>query len=401
MVAFTLPPTIVHIDPNEDRYCRIILQQIDRALEREPSREALLNLLQIAKPSLTDGDISNKSSRAKAMRSLDILIHPDKHSSGDVTAANKRFQDKQIFVDKCESLLMMNGPGGTIQSIQEKNVSKFPLQFHISDIWPFLSNMQAEPIVPTSETLDGITNETAMAFKCVNYRGTIAHGKMTELCYDLSAAKQSVKKSAAGVFFGLGGHITLNNSIEDIKEELMNRGPVLSVSFFLKKAFLDAGDHSHAFESSLVNHRHAVLIVGWKQTAFGEMWLIRSSKISRDIPVSMGQYSIEAEVLAPSNDFSDTPWQNEDKAFDVPDLPDNWYSLSKLNTPASSEELESLFRNLKCSWSKAVSSKMPFVIRQAEKKARSRYAHLTDIEWDESTRQWQLHSTFCDQQWTN
>ena len=376
----------------EARFGRLILQHVDKALGKEPSREALLDLLQIADPSFTEDDIDNETKRSSTLRSLKLLVHPDKHAGGGT--ATKRFQDTQTFFDKCESCLHRR----TKKARKEHRSSKtLPPHFHITDKWPYLENAHKHPIAPNGN-VDGKTVQRIIAYKSVNCRGAIAHGKRTELGYGFSCVTKQSGKSAANVFDDHGGHKSFD-SADAIKEEIMNRGPVVSTSFRLSDAFLNAGDHAHAFEASLVNQEHAVLIVGWKLTAFGEMWLIRSSKKSCDIPIALGQYSLEEEVLAPSSDFSNKPWQKPQKAFDISMSTDDWYSWSTLDAVVTSEELESIFKILECSWQEVIILKPSLVIRQEGKIARSRYAYPEDIEWVASSKEWSVQFAFCDDKW--
>ena len=243
-----------------------------------------------------------------------------------------------------------------------------------------------------------------IAFKCINYRGAIAHGKKTELSYQYDCVVAWEKSTnARDVFYYYGGGSKELKSIEEIKDEIMQNGPVVSSSFHFSQAFLNAGDHSHLFEANLMDQRHAILIVGWKQIASGEMWLARTSKSSTknddDISIAMGQFSLEVDVHAPSCDLSDRYWQNNDRAFDIPNIPTDWYSWFNIQSRCSGSDLERLFKALGCSWKTATSSKQLFVVRDPTKKARSRYAYLTDIEWIEASNDWDIDATFCDQEW--
>jgi len=83
----------------EVRFGKIIVQQVDCALKEEPGRDSLLILLKIAEPALLDADLTDTSTRESALRSLKLLVHPDKHPS-DPTST-KRFQDTQAFYDQC------------------------------------------------------------------------------------------------------------------------------------------------------------------------------------------------------------------------------------------------------------------------------------------------------------
>jgi len=54
----------------EARFGRIIFQPVDKGLEAEPSRDALLVLLRIADPSVTETDLGDEQKPISAFRNL-------------------------------------------------------------------------------------------------------------------------------------------------------------------------------------------------------------------------------------------------------------------------------------------------------------------------------------------
>jgi len=376
----------------EARLRNIFLQQVDKALAEEPSRDALLCLLQITDPALTDVDLDSKTKRERTLRNLKLLIHPDKHPSDN--HATKRFQDTQSFCDACLSCLKNKKKRKKQTSPRSVN---FPLEFHVQDNWPFLAvNSHYHPILPSHKMGCAKIIEKALSYTCINYRGAIAHGKPADLVWKFSSVSGSSAASARRLFEKLGGCNDLN-SIDKIKTEIMTRGPVVSTSFRLTRGFLNAGENASCFDTSLTGDSHAILIVGWKLSAFGEMWLVRSVRGSNEIPISMGQFSIEDEVLAPANDFSQWTWQDESKAFDVYSLGStDWYTWTALELHEKSESLEKLFKVLGCKMSKALSHKIRFVLRDGNKKSRSRWAYLTDLEWEEENKWWNISLQLCE-----
>jgi hypothetical protein len=366
----------------EARFGRIILRQVDKALEEEPNREALLNLLQIADPSFQESDLGNPSRQEKAVRALKLLIHPDKHKNDQ--SATERFQKTQNFFEQA-----LQAPGESHNG-RKKRKRSTATHFHVQDPWPFLSHLHKEPVAPASITPDAVQLEKMIAYKCINYRGAIAHGKNTELRYDFNSVQTNAAESAIQLFQGHGGYKQLH-TVQEIKDELQTRGPVISTSFHLQ-AFLN----SHEDELSM--SCHPVLIVGWKETE----WLVRTFKGDTDICIAIGQYSMEEQVLAPTHDFTDEMWQKEDKVYVAPGLPSpDWYHWTAIILTCSSSKLEALFQDLNCSWGTALANREPFVIREETNKARSRYAHLTDIAWDRDKKQWQISADFCDEEWTS
>jgi len=272
-----------------------------------------------------------------------------------------------------------------------------PVEFHVQDKWPFLakgSNLH-HPIVPSSEILDELAVAKTIAFKCINYRGAIAHGKETDIFFGFSDVSNNDSTSTHELFQNRGGS-KIFESVEDIKTEIMTCGPDVSTSFYLTQGFLNAGEHSSYFHASLVGGNHALLIVGWKLSAFGEMWLARSIRGSHDIPIAIGQFSIEDKVLAPTNDFSQYAWQNEKKAFDMEGIGQyDWYSWGRLECSISDGRLSALFQALGCSVSEALKKENYVVVRDAKKKARSRAAYLKNITWVEDTKSWSIKLSFA------
>ena len=77
-----------------------------------------------------------------------------------------------------------------------------------------------------------------IAFKCINYRGAIAHGKKTELSYQYDCVVAWEKSTnARDVFYNYGGGSKELKSIEEIKDEIMQNGPVVSSSFHSPRRF--------------------------------------------------------------------------------------------------------------------------------------------------------------------
>ncbi|CAB9499738.1 expressed unknown protein [Seminavis robusta] len=383
----------------EARFGRIILQQVDKALQEEPSRDALFWLLQIVDPSLDKEGFCNERKRASTFRQLKLLIHPDKNND-DKQHATKRFQDVQTFFDQCTGTGLHKQR--TRRKKQHTNMN-LPSYFHVNGKWAFLAShalgINGPPHVFWDCRVSGQELELTMAYKCINCRGTIAHGKTTEVTYNYHHVVEASAKTAKELFEDFGGSKPLG-SVNEIKEEIMARGPVVSTSFCYSQPFFEASAHATDFQNGLVGSNHALLIVGWQQTACGEVWLVRSKNGATDIPIAIGQYSLEEDVIAPVSDLSNRPWQEPKKAFDVPRLPAEWYSWTYIQMYCDDNELQHLFKALGTSVISSVNKKVPFVIRESEKKARSRWAYLTDLEWIEAGNNWKVKANFFDDERT-
>jgi len=60
-----------------DPFRRLFLDQVDIIIKKEPSREVLLTLLQLATPGLVT--LGNTTETKKIFRALLLRVHPDKH----------------------------------------------------------------------------------------------------------------------------------------------------------------------------------------------------------------------------------------------------------------------------------------------------------------------------------
>jgi len=323
---------------------------------------------------------------------LPILIHPDKQPND--SNATRRFQDTQTFYVSCCALLNTKPKKKNPKGRTSPRSVNIPHAFHVQDKWPFLSDVTAAPILPTGADQTEHDVARTIAYKCINYRGAIAHGKCTGLVYRYAQVSASARVSASKVLESFGG-AKLLESVDDIKAEIMANGPVISTSFLLMQVFLNACEHCSSFSSSLKDECHALLIVGWKVSSFGEMWLVRSIRGNNDIPIAIGQYSIEEDVIAPKSDLFRNPWQPVDRSFDVDLSGFDWYTWTGISTNIDSTKLEPLFKALGCSWAKALNLRKRFYIREKGKEAKSREAYLTNIEWMEN-KMWKISATFCD-----
>lgn len=317
----------------EGVFWNIIRHQIVETIKQEPSHESLLILLKLGDPSITDADVDDETKRSSAFRKLKRLIHPDKHQ--DDSKCTKLFQDAQAFFESSIKELYCRPKKKPKCS---HSSSSFPSSFHVEEKWPWLSEGGRKPIVSVSDFVSTETLQKVMAFKCINFRGAIAYGRKTELTFGSPDVCKSNGKTAEEVFQAWGGSKRLE-SIEEIKEEISTNGPVVSSSFRLSKAFLETGEHRSQFEPKLANNGfHPLLLVGWKVSRQGEMWLVRSFVGKSDILIPIGQFDIEENVVGPtknndclsgiSNIYSHPP--------SGPTAPPNLYSHLPLGSVPSS-----------------------------------------------------------------
>ena len=256
----------------------------------------------------------------------------------------------------------------------------FPQNYKISDNWFYLE--------PKQKVCDTKDIPAQVAFQCVNKRGAIAHGRDTELNFDVLTMDENPFRSVGEVFEDLGG-MTFLKDITSIKTELLTKGPVVSTSFLLTEAFMSAVENAARFDPTLVNQKYPVLIVGWEHTAFGEVWLIQPLIKGQYVDIqkiAFRQFGIDDVVVAPLNNFDSTPWQGG-PYFDIdlsespfPDWCTTWQGIE---TNINSKDLEKLGAVLSEDFITASRKRTRFVIRDSTKIARSRACYLTKVEYQE------------------
>jgi len=268
----------------------------------------------------------------------------------------------------------------------------FPRDFIVTDKWSFLQPKQRVcelPDIPTQ-----------VAFQCVNKRGAIAHGRDTELNFDVLTMDSNPFKTVKEVFDDLGGTKVVEGIVA-IKQEIMNRGPVVSTSFFLTGDFMSSTENANRFDPGLVGQKYPVLIVGWEHTAFGEVWNIQPLVKGRYLDVqkiAFRQFGIDETCLAPTNNFNNTPWQSG-PYFDV-DMSDTPFpewctSWSGVETSITSKDLENLGDVLGEDFINAEKRRIRFVIRDRNNVAHSRACCLTKVKKEKGVKPWLVEVSYA------
>lgn len=106
-----------------------------------------------------------------------------------------------------------------------------------------------------------------------------------------------------------GGGSKVLDTVDEIKEELTKRGPVVSTSFVPSKEFVSTSDHKSAFLKKRVGKPHELLIIGWKLTPTGEVWLVKPLRGESIIQLAFGQFAVDDVVMAPESSFQNEHWQ--------------------------------------------------------------------------------------------
>mmetsp|Transcript_33241 Transcript_33241/g.54307 ORF Transcript_33241/g.54307 Transcript_33241/m.54307 type:complete len:256 (+) Transcript_33241:307-1074(+) len=236
-----------------------------------------------------------------------------------------------------------------------------------------------------------------VAYQCINARGAIAHGKNIQLKFSSEQAIEKVKQGlgAKEVLGGFGGAKELS-SAEEIKEEIMKRGPVVSTSFEPNEAFLD--------QNSSLRQQMDFLIVGWTQEPAGEVWIVAplaaSNFLLPNVHVSFGQFGIDDCCVAPIDSLENLPWESGPyldinmTGVDV-GWRTGWEALTHNVTKIS--DIEPLLKEIGTVRISSPRNGVPpqdhlVCIRDINKKAHSRRGILRSVEWIKN--QWKITVSF-------
>jgi hypothetical protein len=458
-----VPLLILREDPRlemepADPFRQFFLTSIQSIVRQDPNASSLLQLLQTVAPSLTVDQISDSVDRNKAFKLLKLRIHPDKHLS-DLNQATKLFQDVQEFFHRCCQQLEYGGAiAETSSSVHDKNrkrksktgddtddnagvfpqekksstgLIQYSVNFTVFDKWKYMTT--DTPSKPLNEDLTKQREEdtrtipseylsSMIAFRCLNARGAIAHGKKithgfawddvklhpSDKCVDKATGTTTNESTVPRIFQTYGGGCKVLSTVSQIKDELLHRGPVVSLSFSLSSEYLQClassnKSYSHQFVKDKVGGYHEMLIVGWALTLYGEVWLCQplfpdqtdtstcnSDGIDLFIPISMGHFGIDRTCIAPKLVSLDHLCWQKGPYFDVDfnDTPD-WREWGELELPLVDMELKRMFNVfLPQGFSKACSDRTPIVLRDKNKFAHSDTFVATDLKWAEKTNEW-------------
>lgn len=226
---------------------------------------------------------------------------------------------------------------------------------------------------PSPSSIKKITSKNLpalLACRCLNSRGAIVHGRRITKSFDVTqmekyASAANSKNSVRDVFDLVcgttleeeedkDGKVKVNKkvlagtkeltSIEEIKQEIMTNGPVISTSFVLLEAFYDmisltngagaggtAGGSGSAsgsgsgsgsngtseactlFTKERIGQFHELLIVGWNMTTTGEVWQVQpllstpsssSSSTNATVPTDGRATPVDKDKDAPQDPSS-------------------------------------------------------------------------------------------------
>jgi len=455
-----------------DPFRQFFLNTIEDILKEEPSKESLHKLLITATPNLTVDQIvlsscarknnTNRNNSAdgnaslKALKTLKSRVHPDKHPQDK--RATELFQSIQIFYDDCISSPQPKPSSSLNNSRKRRKQStiliteqNFPSEFDTTVNCPHMKLHHPRPPSSSNNSHDKATT-TAMsrqqvnsinlpfvqAFKCLNGRGALAHGRPITRHFSWEDVEQRQEEDVMGnqklisdVFNSIGGGTRELQSVREIKDEILNRGPVVSVSFHLCEAYLNQVKNRSGMDKRIssdencgdcdlcggflkkrVGGEHELLIVGWCLTSFGEMWKVLplwesitdsdddddddddESNTEEEMPsatlIGFGQFGIDDLCLAPESNLDHLSWQHgpyfDSNFIDVPE----WREWKEMDLPLSGVEFQALakcFKNTK-GLVDAATTGACFVIRDQSKPAHSATYRLKEVRWEENTKEW-------------
>lgn len=399
-----------------DPFRALFLRQVRTILSGQPSREALYQLLTTVTPELTDEDLDDESRRGRAFKELCLRVHPDKHPNDDTATAV--FQEVPPFYEACVRRLHVPIQKKSLQEMKEdsggspsksthnntanqgviQNRSSCPVDFIATEKWPYLSFQH--PVVPNIKVLFAKSNalELCMGYRCINLRGAIAHRARPNLFFGWSKVESDTARfqTTEQIWNAKFRGTRRLDTVEAIQTEVSTRGPVLSTSFVLSSRFSNTTEHSDAFYLQRINQTHPLVIVGWKSTPLGDVWLvyppITSSRRSTElIPIAFGQFGINTLCLAPESDLQDKAWQaGPFLDLNLSKWPDAWMTWKKCDIHLTSNELEKLSECLGTGFVIAAEKQTRFVLRDERKLAHSRAYTLKDVQWNAAKQMWKV-----------
>ena len=270
------------------------------------------------------------------------------------------------------------------------NNTLYPLEFNVINKWSHIQygNPYVEPQM-TSQKMSIV-----VAYQCINARGAIAHGKKIELQFRNDQIAKCPSTSVEQVFSSSFGGTKQMHEIDEIKDELMKNGPVVSTSFCPTDAFLS----TNTIGKSHNLHQNDILIVGWKQLAAGEVWIVQPlyngcGLISQVVYVAMGQFGIDDCCLAPKSNLENKSWQSG-PYYDtsMKGVENKWQTWTGMES--STYSIDALFKEMGTVSLGSLSEVPTVTIRDKAKKAHSRKATLTSVKWEPEKHQFKLTFTF-------
>ena len=180
----------------------------------------------------------------------------------------------------------------------------------------------------------------------------------------------------------------------------MARGPLVSTSFVLTKDFMNTGKNN-GFDRDMMGKNHPVLVIGWKISNSGEVWLIqplvRSTSATEMVKtVTFGRFGIDDKLVAPTNSFYTYPWEpGPHFDLDFSKTPEwrSWPGIKKNITGKDLEKLGEILGDINNIITASANKKI-FVLRDRRKLAHSKTCYLKKIKFVTGTKPWCIEVSF-------
>lgn len=337
--------------------------------------------------------VSLGSNTEKTFKALLLRVHPDKHPNDE--RATRICQDVKTFYDDCLAATPVRKKKKSSSTGSPSGMG-FPLDFNVTNKWSHIQygHLCVQPQMRKSKV------SIAVALQCINARGAIAHGRRTESIYVNESVAKCTETSAKKLFKSQFGGAKELKGVDDIKDELIKNGPVVSTSFC----------PSSAFVSNNSIQQHEILIVGWKQLATGEAWIVQPLAVQSLLQyggnmcnmsqvaykyIPIGQFGIDKVCLAPKSNLENVAWEGG-PYFDTPmmkGVENVWLSWPSMECFVSS--IDGLFKGIGTLSYGNLVAPMPIVtVRNKNKIAHSRKAALRSVKWEPEKSSFKVTFTF-------
>jgi len=169
----------------------------------------------------------------------------------------------------------------------------------------------------------------------------------------------------------------------------------VSITFIPTQEFSNGNGES--IVGSRINKRHYCIIIGWKLTDLGEVWLVRNYAGTKILEIPFGKYNIADTIIAPKDNFNNTTWQ-KGPHFDMDmSTVKDWLQLKTIDLLLKSSEFEVFAKSFGgIGLNEAILKKTRFVVRDEKRNAHSRTSNLREVTWEQEKSMWRIAILFCD-----
>lgn len=173
--------------------------------------------------------------------------------------------------------------------------------------------------------------------------------------YTFAETKRGESGHAERVFEGAFNGAEQFSGTTAIKKELMANGPLVISSFQAVNSFVGKEDGAFDPEATEGGERglHSMVLLGWKLTRTGEVWLVRNSwgPGTWNTQIAFRQFGVDDNVIAPKRSMSQHVWQAGPAwpcvfSSNLTTETGHWETWTRMRTRCSREEIEKLLNIL-------------------------------------------------------